>query len=116
MIDLTFVSEGIKQQVIRCKPRDNWAVNLDHIPIKIQLSIQSIPKPPSRRYAINKLDKEALSKHIKESQWQLNPDPLSKLQNTIREGLERYCPRARPSKKASHKWTPRASELLKGSR
>ena len=43
-------------------------VNLDHIPIKIQLSIQSIPKPPSRRYIINKLDKEALSKHIKESQ------------------------------------------------
>src|SRR6266480_5065598 len=60
VIDLTFVTEGIKRRVIRCKPRDNWAINLDHIPIEIQLSIQSIPKPPSKRYAVKKLDKTVL--------------------------------------------------------
>ena len=68
MIDLTFMTEGIKRRVIRCKPRDNWVINLDHILIKIQLSIQSIPKPPSKQYAIKKLNKEAIIKHIEESQ------------------------------------------------
>ena len=42
-------------------------INLDHILIKIQLTTQAKLKPPSRRYALKKLDKEALIKHIKES-------------------------------------------------
>ena len=113
VIDLTFVTEGIKRRVIRCKPRDNWAINLDHIPIEIQLSIQLTPKPPSKRYAVKKLDKEAFIKHIKESHWHQDPDPLSKLQGVIKEGLERHCPRSKPSKKANHKWSPRAKELLR---
>ena len=92
MIDLTFVTKGIKRQVIRCKPRDNWAINLDYILIKIQLSIQSIPKPPSKQYAIKKLNKEAIIKHIEESRWHQGPDPLSKLQEVIKEGLDRHCP------------------------
>ncbi len=103
MIDLTFVTEGIRRRVIRCKPRENWAINLDHIPIKIQLSIQSIPKPPSKRYAVKKLDKTALIRHITESCWQQAQCPLSKLQDVIKEGLERHCPRAKPSIKANHK-------------
>ena len=92
VIDLTFMTEGIKRRVIQCKPRDNWAINLDHILIEIQLTTQAKPKPPSRRYALKKLDKEALIKHIKESQWHQGPDPLSKLQDVIKEGLERHCP------------------------
>src|SRR6266480_7422451 len=93
VIDLTFMMEGIKRRVIQCKPRDNGAINLDSILIKIQLTTQAKLKPPSRRYALKKLDKEALIKHIKESQWYQGPDPLSKLQDVIKEGLERYCPR-----------------------
>ncbi len=116
VIDLTFMTEGVRQRVTRCKPRDGWAITQDHLPIDIQLSVHSMPKPPSKRYAVKKLDKAALIKQITETHWELHQDPLSRLQEVVKDGLEKHCPRARPHEKANHKWTPRAKELLVGAR
>ena len=78
--------------------------------------MRRIPKPPSRRYAVKKLNKVELTELVKESRWEQDPDPLSKLQEVIKEGLERYCPRAKPYELPNHRWSPRAKELLIGAR
>ena len=39
---------------------------------------------------------------------------MQALQQSIQEGLDKYCPRASPSPRASRKWTPWASKLLVG--
>ena len=116
VIDLTFASEAIKELVQFCGPVDHWATMQDHIPIDIQIAVPTEEPVPSKRYALEKLDKEGLTQHLCQSEWAQAPCPLTALQQTIQEGLEKYCPKARPSAQANPQWSPRASELLAGAR
>ena len=116
VIDLIFSSELLKDSVIRCDPREDWAIAQDHIPINVQFSIGILPKPPCKRFALNKLDKPGLLRYLEESGWQTKSDPLDALQRAICEGLEMNCPRVKRCPRASQKWSPRASELLAGAR
>ena len=116
VIDLTFATDLIANAVVHCGPREDWAIGQDHIPIDIQLRIDTLPRLPSKQYALNKLRKDEFTQHISKSKWQHNEAPLQALQQSIQEGLDKYCPRASPSPRASRKWTPRASELLAGAR
>ena len=75
------------------------------------------PEPvPSRRFALEKLNEEGLWEHISQSNWVGAPCPLTTLQRTLQEGLERHCPKAHPCAHANPQWPPRASELLAGAR
>ena len=116
VIDLTFATDGLQQSVTRCGPMDGWAIALDHIPIDIRLSRACHPRPPSRRYAIRKLDRAGLEERIKLSGWETDQDPLSKIKIVVKEALDQCCPRAKPHEKANHRWSPRAAELLVGAR
>jgi hypothetical protein len=113
VIDLVFATELLRSSVMYCCPREDWAIAQDHIPIDIQFNIEALPKPPCKRFALHKLD---IIRHLNESCWQDDLDPLYALQRALCEGLEANCPRAKPSPRASRKWPPRASELLAGAR
>src|SRR5437763_2435120 len=97
VIDLTFTTERTWNAILYCRPEDRWAITNDHIPICIRLSNAVMPSPPSKRYAFQKLNKKKLLDHLKESNWGASEDPLSALQDALHEGLETYCPKARPS-------------------
>jgi len=116
VIDLTFASEAIERVVQFCGPVDRWATMQDHIPIDIHISIMAPEPAPSRRYAMEKLDKDGLRQHLNQSNWMHAPCPLTALQQALQEGLEKHCPKARPCTHANPQWSPRASELLAGAR
>jgi len=116
VIDLTFATERILNTILYCGPEERWAITKDHIPINIRLSIATTPPPPSRRYALQKLNKKKLHDYLKESKWESSSDPLSTLQEALQKGLELHCPKAKPSTIANKNWSPRASELLAGAR
>ena len=116
VIDLTFASEAVRDLVQFCGPMDHWATMQDHIPIDIQIALSAEEPAPSKRYALERLDKEGLTQHLCQSGWACAPCPLTALQQTIQEGLEKHCPKARPSVQANPQWSPRASELLAGAR
>ncbi|KAN0067715.1 Endonuclease/exonuclease/phosphatase, partial [Elaphomyces granulatus] len=116
VIDLVFASGSLKESVMRCKPREDWAVAQDHIPIDILFDVETLPRPPCKRFALSKLDRPSLIRYIKASDWQKDTEPLCALQRALAEGLEASCPRVRPCSRASRKWSPRASELLAGAR
>ena len=88
----------------------------DHIPIDILFDVETLPRPPCKRFALSKLDRPSLIRYIKASDWQKDTEPLCALQRALAEGLEASCPRVRPCSRASRKWSPRASELLAGAR
>ena len=90
----------------------------DHIPIRISLNIQKAADKQAkrRRYALQKLDLEGLAEALRKTRWQLAPDPLQSLQDTLGDLLPRYCPRTKPYLRARPDWSPRASELLAGAR
>ena len=49
------MDEGLYQRLERCNPEEEWALALDHIPIQIQLDLDTKAQPNSKRYAIRKL-------------------------------------------------------------
>jgi hypothetical protein len=49
------MDEGLYQRLKRCKPKEEWALALDHIPIQIQLDLDVKAQLYSKRYAIRKL-------------------------------------------------------------
>jgi hypothetical protein len=110
VIDLVFASRPLKESVMRCRPREDWAVAQDHIPIDLCFGIEALPRPPCKRFALNKLDTPGLIN------WQSHTKPLYSLQMALGEGLETNCPRVKPRPRATRKWSPRASELLAGAR
>lgn len=116
VIDLTFASEAIRELVQFCGPMDHWATTQDHIPIDIQIALPTEELVPSKRYALERLNKEELTRYLRQSGWACAPCPLAALQQTIQKGLEKHCPKARPSAQANPRWSPRASELLAGAR
>jgi len=95
---------------------DRWAATQDHILIDIHLLVATPEPVPSRRFALEKLNEEGLWEHISQSNWVGAPCPLTTLQRTLQEGLERHCPKAHPCAHANPQWPPRASELLAGAR
>ena len=70
----------------------------------------------SKRYALQKLKIEGLSRAVEESGWQSKPNPLEALQETLERLLPEFCPRAKPSPRARPNWSPKAAELLAGVR
>ena len=53
---------------------------------------------------------------VKTSAWELAPNPLGALQESIEQALRAHCPRSKPSTWARPDWSPRATELLAGAR
>jgi hypothetical protein len=116
VIDLTFATQDICERLVVCGPRDDWALTPDHIPIQIEFEADQPPPPEGQRFALKRLNKAALLAHVKSSGWEQERTPLAALQTAIREGLEAYCPRSRPSVHANQKWEPEASVLLRNAR
>jgi hypothetical protein len=116
VIDLAFATDLINARLIRYEPREDWAIAQDHIPIDLYIALDPPPPPPRRRFALGKLDTPALKGYIASSAWARADEPLSALQAAIIGGLARFCPKAKPSPKANHSWSPRAAELLAGAR
>ena len=67
VIDLTFATEQTQMAMLHCGPEDRWAITNDHIPINIRLSTATLSPPPTKRYALQKLDKKKLLDHLRES-------------------------------------------------
>jgi hypothetical protein len=116
VIDLTFTSPGITARTLRCRPRDDWAVAQDHIPIDISIALAPPKQPPSKRYALQRAEWDKITLRIRHTEWETAEEPIAALQDTIRQALEDYCPKARPSIRANPHWSPEASEFLAGTR
>ena len=118
VIDLTFASYALSQRVEFCGTEPSWALTKDHIPIRITLNIRAAAdtRAESRRYALQKLNLEGLSRAVEESRWKSEPNPLEALQETLERSLPKFCPKARPSPRARPSWSPKATELLAGAR
>jgi hypothetical protein len=114
VIDLVFAEPAISRRVVYCGAKPEWALTRDHIPIQTLIDITSIaPQATSARFAIEKLDIDAAKAEIEAIGV---AQTLEGLQTQIRGTLERVCPRARPSTWARPDWSPKAAELLAGSR
>jgi hypothetical protein len=48
--------------------------------------------------------------------WESAPEPLTALQEAMKQALSAYCPLARPSAQARSLWSPRCAELLAATR
>jgi exonuclease III len=116
VIDLTFASPAIRDRLIFCGTVNRWAITQDHIPIRIQIDLNMQSPATSKRFALKKLNGPALIADVERSAWHASADPLTALQTAIQEGLNKHCPRARPSPQARRNWSPRAAELLAGAR
>jgi Reverse transcriptase (RNA-dependent DNA polymerase)/Endonuclease-reverse transcriptase len=116
VIDLTFATEAISERIEFCGTEDQWAITKDHIPIRIQANLAIQPQPPSKRFALGKIDEQGLRSAIQELPWASTAQPLEALQEVVQTALEKHCPKARPSKQARRDWSPRAAELLAGAR
>lgn len=116
VIDLIFASQYLQNRTLFCGPEDRWALTKDHIPIRTQLDLRTAPQEPSRRYALDKLDRKGLEHYIVNSAWDSHPQPLQALQEELITALSKYCPRAKPAPQARRDWSPRATELLAGAR
>lgn len=116
VIDLTFATEKTREAIVCCNPNDRWATIKDHIPIDIRLSSCPPPEATSRRFALDKANWKNLLRDVQNSNWQTAECPLTALQSAIRKGLEINCPKARPSRYASPRWSPEAFEMLAGTR
>jgi Reverse transcriptase (RNA-dependent DNA polymerase)/Endonuclease-reverse transcriptase len=116
-IDLTFATLGIGNRLEFCSPVKEWALTEDHIPIRITIATRA-PRTHagSRRFALQKLDRQALVNEVRTSAWERAPNPLGALQESIEQALQAHCPRSRPSLWARPDWSPRAAELLAGVR
>jgi hypothetical protein len=117
-IDLTFATYGIRQRVLQCIPKEEWALTQDHIPIEIRLDghIQVRQQAERNRYAATKLDTEGVKRAIRTEAWEQASDPLLALQQALIRLLPQYCPRTRRYQGSMPDWSPRASELLAGAR
>jgi len=118
VIDLTFASYALSQRVEYCGTEPEWALTKDHIPIRIALDVGAAvnTQAGSKRYALQKLDTEGLSRAVKGSGWENGLNPLETLQETLERLLPQFCPKARPSPRARPDWSPKATELLAGAR
>jgi hypothetical protein len=118
VIDLTFASQELRERVEFCGPEERWALPQDHIPIRIKLDVQQAPdaQKESKRYALDKLDKEGLIEALRQTGWQQAPCPINGLQQALEQLLPKLCPKSRPCKRVRIDWSPQASELLAGAR
>jgi hypothetical protein len=78
VIDLTFASQAISERIIFCGPEERWALLQDHIPIRISFDIQQARDAHAgrRRYALQKLDIEGLTRALRGTGWQQTAYPL----------------------------------------
>jgi hypothetical protein len=66
VIDLTYVTQETRMRVEFCGPEARWALTSDYILIRITLSALRISDPNLRkRYALQRLDSEALTKALR---------------------------------------------------
>jgi hypothetical protein len=117
VIDLTFGTHKVKNAILYCGPKDEWAYTKDHIPILINLDF-SLTKHamPRKKFMLEKLKIDEFRNQIKNSAWETTQQPLTTLQQTIQKALKIHCPKTQPSQYARANWSPRAAELLAGQR
>ena len=118
VIDLAFATQELAGRVMTYRPRDEWALTKDHIPIEIRLDLMPPALRRSNRFAIKKAEWGKIAEAVQPACW-VDSDPhvaAQNLQRTMGEALEKYCPVVNPSDWARPEWSPRAAELLAGAR
>ena len=118
VIDLAFATPEIAERVMAYRPRDDWALTKDHIPIEMRLDLGVPARRRSERFAIKKANWEKIAEAVQPTAW-ANGSPheaARNLQRVMGEALEKYCPKANPSDWARPEWSPKAAELLAGAR
>ncbi|TQS35012.1 hypothetical protein Golomagni_04582 [Golovinomyces magnicellulatus] len=112
VIDLTFATQGVADRIQTCLPREDWSIRLDHIPIEITIETVIAPPVTYGRYSWKRADTQKMKDVIRQSCWDLNPEPLVTLQSALSDALRLHCPKARPSSHARAAWSHKASLLL----
>jgi endonuclease/exonuclease/phosphatase family metal-dependent hydrolase len=119
VIDLTFTSNDISDLVVQCSPMDEWIMEEDHTPILTTIRLRQEAPPTSTRYALKKADWQAIVEHVDNSEWHTEGQPeesLIRLQNAIREAMEKHCPKSQPSPRSIAKWSPELTALVRACR
>jgi len=116
VLDLTFLTRHLSDRLIFCGPIDQWALTKDHIPIRIHIDTEIYPPAASQRYAFQKMESTQLVNAVIKLEWEAQPEPLTALQEGLKDILRTICPKARPSRHASPQWSPTATQLLAGVR
>jgi hypothetical protein len=116
VIDLTFLSLELPQRLEYCGPVDEWALTSDHIPIRIALRIDIAPGPAKGRYTLRKPNAPALCATIRTSNWSSTNKPLEALQQTLIQGIQTHCEKAKPNRHIRKTWSPQASDILANAR
>ncbi|KAI1007292.1 hypothetical protein K3495_g934 [Podosphaera aphanis] len=116
VIDLTFTSKDLVGRIEFCSMREDWSIRLDHIPIEINLSLDSSSRSHIKRFAVQKADLDLMRTLLRESGWHKSREPLTALQDSLIKALQQHCQRAHSSPYAKPAWSIKATELLAATR
>jgi len=81
--------DTLQQRLLFNELIEKWALPQDHISIRIDLDLRGANKPQTgrERYALAKLNLEALRDAVQISHWAAAPDPLKRLQKVLESQL-----------------------------
>ncbi|KHJ30011.1 putative zinc knuckle domain protein [Erysiphe necator] len=116
VIDLTFATGDLLKSIHACRPREDWCIRHDHIPIEIILTTGQMLNLERRRCVYHKANLEKMKSMIRECKWEQAQQPLVALQEVIIQALNEHCPRAHPSPFAKPAWSAKATELVANAR
>jgi exonuclease III len=124
-IDLTFISEGLYQRLLKCQPQPSMTLGWDHIPIITQLDLEIHTQPPPNRFRIKEIEKTRTKAEIKDGLAQLRPfnaetaapqdvdQRLEEIQTVILKALQNNCQKTKPSPYAKPGWSEDCTNLLR---
>src|ERR1700754_525225 len=106
-IDLTFLSQPLVTNLIRCEPRQDLAQASDHLPIETTLILHTLRQVTVKRRCWKKLDKDKINLFLKDKvpNTSLYTQPqvdtrVRELTEAIQEAIDHAVPWARPSPQA----------------
>jgi hypothetical protein len=114
VLDLGFATRDMVDQVMAYRPRDDWALTKDHIPIEIQIDVEPPRKPTPKGFALFKATRDYITDDVNQSEWAANREgnALTNLVNEVKKAMEKHCPKRTASSRARPEWSPVAAELL----
>ena len=124
-IDLTFISEGLYQRLLKCQPQPSMTLGWDHIPIITQLDLEIHTQPPPNRFRIKEIEKTHTKAEIKDGLAQLRlfnaeiaapqdiDQRLEEIQTVILKALQNNCQKTKPSPYAKLVWSEDCTNLLR---
>jgi hypothetical protein len=79
VINLTFSSGGIKEDILFCGPINRWALTQDHLPIEIHIQrtrADSAPPDNLQPLRLDRADWNEINQKIEDSNWDSAECPL----------------------------------------